>query len=174
MSEWKSAEPWSSVSRWGSAPCRETVTVAGGAPVVDTLNAGTSSTLSKDLLESVPTTRGYYLELATYTPAVAINGPPINSTIVVYGSNSDQNSYQIDGVDVSAPQSGIQWDYTSYNVIEALEVKAIGASAEYSGFQGGVINVVTKSGSNTFKGLASWYGVPSPWVGNNTPTETNP
>jgi outer membrane receptor protein involved in Fe transport len=152
----------------------ETVTVAGGAPVVDTLNAGTSSTLSKDLLESVPTTRTFYLELVTFTPAIVANGNPIFETINIYGSNSDQNSYQIDGVDVSTPGSGIQWDYTSYNVIEAVEVKAIGASAEYTGFQGGVVNVVTKSGSNTFRGLGAVYAVPTPFVGNNTPSERFP
>ena len=42
-----------------------------------------------------------------------------------------------------------------------LQVKSVGASAEQAGFQGGVVNLVLKSGSNTFKGSARYYGLVS-------------
>jgi outer membrane receptor protein involved in Fe transport len=58
--------------------------------------------------------------------------------------------------------------------MQEVQVKAIGASAEYHSFQGGVVNIVTKSGSNDFRGMGSFYVIPGKWVGNNTPNERFP
>ena len=54
------------------------------------------------------------------------------------------------------------------------ETKAVGASAEFHDFQGGVVNIVTKSGSNNYHGLGSFYIIPPGLVGNNTPNEQFP
>jgi outer membrane receptor protein involved in Fe transport len=59
-------------------------------------------------------------------------------------------------------------------MIQEVQVKAVGASAEYTGFQGGVINIVTKSGSNTLRGMGSFFMTPTSLVGNNTPNEQFP
>jgi hypothetical protein len=59
-------------------------------------------------------------------------------------------------------------------MIQEIEVKAIGAEAEFYGFQGGMINIVTKSGTNRLRGMGSFYTIPSALVGNNTPDETFP
>jgi outer membrane receptor protein involved in Fe transport len=58
--------------------------------------------------------------------------------------------------------------------MQEVQVKAIGASAEFHDFQGGVVNIVTKSGSNAFHGVGSFYAIPSGLVGNNTPNEQFP
>jgi outer membrane receptor protein involved in Fe transport len=53
-------------------------------------------------------------------------------------------------------------------------VKTTGASSEYFNFQGGVVNIVTKSGSNTLRGSWSGYNIPHATVANNTPAEPFP
>lgn len=58
--------------------------------------------------------------------------------------------------------------------MQEVQVKAIGASAEFHSFQGGVVNIITKSGANQLKGMVSGYVIPKPWVGNNTPNERFP
>src|SRR5260221_7708600 len=58
--------------------------------------------------------------------------------------------------------------------MQEVEVKTTGASAEYFNFQGGVVNIVTKSGSNTLRGVWSGYNIPHATVSNNTPAEPFP
>ncbi len=71
-----------------------------------------------------------------------------------YGSGgSSGNSYMIDGVDVSDPESGTIWLFANYNWIQEVQVIGLGASAEYGGFTGVASNSLFRSGSNKFHGL---------------------
>lgn len=80
-----------------------------------------------------------------------------SATFLLYGSSGDQNSYQNDGVEVAAPSGGTVWSFPNPDTIQEIQVVGVGASAEYSGFQGGVVNIVTKSGSNKLSGSASYF-----------------
>lgn len=153
----------------------QSVTVSGEAPVVDTVHAGYASNFNEQLLQNVPTTRTSWFDVVTAAPAVRSDPVSANSaTFLLYGSSSDQNSYQNDGVEVAAPSGGTVWSFPNPDTIQEVQVVGIGASAEYSGFQGGVVNVVTKSGSNTLKGTASYFYSGGGLVGNNTPDEEYP
>src|SRR5215212_3826057 len=68
------------------------------------------------------------------------------------GAGDAANNYQIDGVSVNHP--GIGGDFLSPSIdwIEALEVRGLGAGAESGEFQGAIINAVTKTGSNNWRG----------------------
>ena len=70
--------------------------------------------------------------------------------------------------------NGGVWDFPSPDIMQEVQVKAIGASAEFHSFQGGVVNIVTKSGSNQLRGMGSAYFIPGDWVANNTPNEQFP
>lgn len=152
----------------------QAVTVVGESPVVDTANAGFSTNFNRALLENIPTSRQSYFDVVTYAPAVKINQVPNDSRFIIFGSSSDQNQFQYDGVDISAVSNGGVWDFPSPDIMQEVQVKAIGASAEYHSFQGGVVNIVTKSGSNNFRGVGSFYVIPGAWVSNNTPNEQFP
>jgi outer membrane receptor protein involved in Fe transport len=152
----------------------QAVTVVGESPVVDATNAGFSTSFNRAILDNVPTARQSYFDVVTYAPAVKINAVPNDSRFIIFGSSSDQNQFQYDGVDISAVSNGGVWDFPSPDIMQEVQVNAIGASAEFHSFQGGVVNIVTKSGSNTFRGMASFYAIPGEWVGNNTPNEQFP
>jgi outer membrane receptor protein involved in Fe transport len=152
----------------------QSITVAGESPVVDALHAGVTSNFNKDWLQSVPTARQSYFDVVTYAPSVKINQVPNDSRFVIFGSSSDQNSFQYEGVEISAVSNGGVWDFPSPDMMQEVEVKAVGVSAEYANFQGGVVNIVLKSGSNQFHGIESAYVTPAAWVGNNTPKEQFP
>jgi len=152
----------------------QSITVTGESPVVDALNAGMTTNFNSELLQSVPTARQSYFDVVTFAPSVRINAVPNDSRFVIMGSSSDQNSFQYDGVDVSAVSNGGVWDFPSPDIMQEVEVKTTGASAEYFNFQGGVVNIVTKSGSNAYRGTAAIYNIPHAWVGNNTPNEQYP
>ena len=152
----------------------QAVTVTGEAPVVDAANAGFSTNFTQALLQNIPTARQSYFDVVTFAPAVRINQVPNDSRFIIFGSSSDQNQFQYDGVDISAVSNGGVWDFPSPDIMQEVQVKAIGASAEYHSFQGGVVNIVTKSGTNDFRGMLSAYVIPGDWVGNNTPNEQFP
>jgi len=128
----------------------QSITVTGESPVVDALHAGVTSNFNNDWLQSVPTARQSYFDVVTYAPSVKINQVPNDSRFVIFGSSSDQNSFQYEGVEISAVSNGGVWDFPSPDMMQEVEVKAVGVSAEYSNFQGGVINIVLKSGGNQF------------------------
>ena len=119
-------------------------------------------------------TRNSYFDILTSVPGVKASHASNISNFSVYGSNVEQNAFQMDGVDTSSVDEGGAWDYPNYDIIEELQVLGVGVSAEFSGFQGAMINIVTKSGSNELRGSASTYLV-SDWMqGNNTPDEEFP
>jgi outer membrane receptor protein involved in Fe transport len=152
----------------------QAVTVTGESPVVDATNAGFSTNFNRTMLDNIPTARQSYFDVVTYAPAVKINAVPNDSRFIIFGSSSDQNQFQYDGVDISAVSNGGVWDFPSPDIMQEVQVSAIGASAEFHSFQGGVVNIVTKSGTNTYRGMASAYVIPGNWVGNNTPDEQFP
>jgi hypothetical protein len=155
---------------------QETLTVTGQSPVVDTVHAGTSTNFNTQLLENSPTTRNQFFDALVYAPAVKSASQSIgaSSQFVIFGSQSSQNAFQYDGLDVSAPSFGGPYDWPNYDMMAELQVKSVGASAEQAGFQGGVVNLVLKSGSNTFKGSAAYYGQFQALYGNNTPDAQYP
>jgi len=152
----------------------QAVVVTGEAPVVDAANAGFSTNFTQALLQNIPTARQSYFDVVTFAPAVRINQVPNDSRFIIFGSSSDQNQFQYDGVDISAVSNGGVWDFPSPDIMQEVQVKAIGATAEFHSFQGGVVNIVTKSGSNLFRGMFSAFAIPGDWVGNNTPNERFP
>ena len=75
-----------------------------------------------------------------------------------YGAPSSyQNAYNLDGVDVSDPELGSQWVLPSMDWVQEVEVAGLGADAEYGGFTGAVVNLITKSGGNQFHGDVRAY-----------------
>lgn len=65
------------------------------------------------------------------------------------GAPGVTNDYQLDGVSMNHP--GLGGDFLSLSVdwIETLDIRGLGAGAEYGNFQGGIINAITKTGTNT-------------------------
>lgn len=67
-------------------------------------------------------------------------------------AGTQANSYQLDGVAINNPGIGGAFIQPSIRWIERLEVLGLGANAEQGNYQGGVVNVITKSGSNARHG----------------------
>ena len=68
------------------------------------------------------------------------------------GSSFQANNYRIDGLSANHPGMGGDLIEPNINWIERVEVRGLGAGAEYGGFQGGLIDIITKRGSNRFSG----------------------
>lgn len=89
----------------------ETVTVTGEAPVIDRTSSETTTVLSNEYLQNLPTGR--------FQPDVINLAPGINLDSAYGGGESSANAYQLDGVDVSDPEAGTPWSFVNYNIIES-------------------------------------------------------
>ncbi len=133
----------------------EALTVTGEHPLVDLSSAGTSTLYTAEFMEDLPTSRNFY-DLMQVAPGVS-KGTEDSDRTVAYGSNVQSNSWFIDGIETAAPETGSVWVSVNPDAIEEIQVTGIGASAEYGNMLGAALNVVTKSGGNSFKGGANIY-----------------
>ncbi|MCG6988212.1 MAG: TonB-dependent receptor [Gemmatimonadetes bacterium] len=69
------------------------------------------------------------------------------------GANFQADSYTMDGVSTNNPGMGGDAIQPNINWIDKVEVRGLGAGAEYGGFQGGLIDITTKRGTNDFQGF---------------------
>src|SRR5262249_45387488 len=77
------------------------------------------------------------------------------------GSNANDTSYMIDGMLTNHPSTGSSWAWHDLDAVEEVNLVALGASTEYQMAQGGVMNLVTKSGTNALRADGSYYWAPS-------------
>src|SRR5262245_41115290 len=134
----------------------EEVTVTGESPVVDTSSNQVSTTYDKDWVRNAPIRRFTFFDLINAAPGVN-QSISTSSRSTSLGSASDENSYQLDGTDFTAPFTGAAWPWPNTDAIEEIEVLSLGAPAEYGNMQGAVFNVVTRQGSNKFHGDGNFY-----------------
>ena len=68
------------------------------------------------------------------------------------GASAGENRYIIDGIETTNLQSGLSGKNVIVDFVEEVQVKSSGYTAEYGGATGGVINAITKSGTNAYHG----------------------
>jgi outer membrane receptor protein involved in Fe transport len=126
----------------------ESISVRAEKPVVDKTSAEVSPTFDPEMTDELPVPRQFQ-SLISMAPGVA-NDNDGNPNIG--GGTQNSNSYILDGVSATDPVTGTFGENFNFDSIDAVDVKLFAVSAEYGNFQGGVANVVTKSGSNEFTG----------------------
>ncbi|MGH9384969.1 MAG: TonB-dependent receptor [Vicinamibacterales bacterium] len=131
---------------------QETVTVTGESPVISVSTAQVSTAYNKEWVQNAPLRRFSYFDLIMSAPGISQTSQVGSTTSATsLGSSTNENSYHIDGTEISATP----WPNT--DAVEEVEVLQLGASAEYGNVQGAVFNIVTRQGSNTLHGDANYY-----------------
>jgi outer membrane receptor protein involved in Fe transport len=133
---------------------QEEVTVTGESPVVDVTTTARSTSIREEFIENLPKGRDF-TTLATQAPGANIEFK--TGGLSIDGASSSENKYVIDGIETNDPESGLSSQLLVTDMVDEVQVKSSGYEAEYAGAVGGVVNVVTKSGSNDFKGSAWSY-----------------
>ena len=143
------------------AAVQETITVTEESPLVDSRKSGVSTNFSTDYLKNTPVRRFSFFDFTKVAPGMSATNPTSgsNSRVSAFGSGVDENKYLMDGVDFTAPVSGAAWPWPDTDVIEEIEVVSLGASAEFGNSPGAVFNVVTRQGTNVFRGDVSYFGM---------------
>ena len=153
----------------------ETVNVVGATTVVDTTSTTTGAVIDSDMLQRIPIGRRVS-DTLYLAPGVSSSGSAGSANPSISGGSGLDNQYVVDGVNVTNQGYGALGSYsiifgslgnaTPFDFIKEVQVKTGGYEAEFGQSTGGVINVVTKSGSNNLRGSVFGYTRPN-WAEGN-------
>ncbi|MFM8534378.1 MAG: carboxypeptidase regulatory-like domain-containing protein, partial [Acidimicrobiia bacterium] len=137
---------------------QETVTVTGASPLVDTRETGTKATFDLETMQNIPSARDPWVMLER-TPGIIMDRANVGgnqsgqqSGYISRGASTGNNKWSIDGVDITdMAATGASPIYYDFDMLEEMQVTTGGADVTQQ--TGGVgINLVTKSGTDRFKG----------------------
>ncbi|HEY7290784.1 MAG TPA: TonB-dependent receptor [Vicinamibacterales bacterium] len=149
------------------ATLAETVTVSGDSPVVDTTSANVAVNLSEQLLQGTPGGRDIWALVEYKVPSLTITRPDVGGTsgglqgtYSARGTTSGQNSQYLNGINVGDPSAiGAAGYYYDFDAFDDIQVST--GAHDITVPTGGVfLNMVTKSGGNTWQGRTTfaWEG----------------
>jgi outer membrane receptor protein involved in Fe transport len=135
-----------------------TVTITAEPPVVETTRTSLATTIDQRSIDNLPINGRNFQDFATLSPGVIRD--PRGGDLSVGGQRGTFNSVQVDGVDnnntffgQALGRGGVRPPYQfSEESVQEFQVNQNGFSAEFGRAAGGLINVVTKSGTNAIHG----------------------
>jgi len=154
-----------------TASLRLTLQVAGtnssiivtSAPVLDVVTTSSTTTLTEQSIATTPVLGRKFEDLLTLTPGVSISQGPDGDEININGQRGTFNNISLDGGDYNngffGEQSGGQRAAVDITLeaVKEFQIVANGANAEFGRTGGGIVNVITKSGTNDFHGSLFHY-----------------
>ena len=138
------------------AAVAETVEVVGTAPLVDVYKTDSSLNVVPEQIQSLPVANRNFEQLAFVSPTVTrergayrfvTGGPVIGS-----GGNASQSTILVDGVDFTDPALGQAKTRFSQDAISEFRIINNRFDTEVGGSSGGALSIVTKNGTNDFRG----------------------
>ena len=129
----------------------EEVQVTAEAPLVDTRQSARATSIRAEQIDLLPKARDF-TSLVTQVPGA--NNETKLGGISIDGASAGENRFIVDGIETTNLRNGTSGKNVIADFIEEVQVKSSGYTAEYGGALGGVINAVTKSGTNNFRGTA--------------------
>ncbi len=139
-----------------------TTTIDVSATLIESGEPAPSTSIDRDTIFNLPINGRRFQEFATLTPTVQID--PERGTLSFAGQRGVNGNVVLDGADYNNPFfGGIRGGERAnlvptvpQSAVEQFEVVTTGYSAEYGRSSGGMLNVVTRSGTNEFHGNAFW------------------
>src|SRR5712664_2295083 len=156
----------------------ETITVEGGAPLVNTESATVSTVIDRTFVESLPLNGRSFQTLILLTPGVVVTPTAFDDQgqFSVNGQRADANYFTLDGVSANfgvtgyfplvqsgggalpaLSASGGTNSLVSVEAMQEFRVQTSSFAPEFGRTPGGQISIVTRSGTNQFHGTAFEY-----------------
>src|SRR5215210_1131049 len=145
----------------------ESVQVTAETPLVDVRQSARQTNIRAEQVELLPKGRDF-TTLVTQAPGA--NNEAKLGGLSIDGASAGENRYIIDGIETTNLQTGTSGKNVIADFVEEIQVKSSGYTAEFGGATGGVINVITKSGTNDFHGNVGLQYQGSRLSGGSSPT----
>jgi len=135
----------------------EQVTVVAEVPGIDVQKTVVSTVVSKEQIETLPINGRNFISFSVITPGVSTDQTPQQgasgtSGLTFAGQRARSNNITVDGLDNNDIVVGAVRATFSQEAVREFQVLTNSYSAEFGKASGGVVNIVTKSGTNTFAG----------------------
>ena len=145
---------------------KDALEVKAAPPLIDVSSVNSSTGINSSFLAQIPVGR-QLSDVMYLAPGVSSGGGTGVANPSISGASGLENQYVMDGVIVNEARYGSLGVYSSqygslgtgvtYELIDEIQVKTAGSDAEYGQSTGGLVNVITKSGSNAWHGSAFAY-----------------
>lgn len=144
-----------------------TVEISGDPPLIEADRSQQSTTVSERFIRDLPIDRRDYLTFTLLAPGVVDSNALADNTdfrvaqtpqsgISFYGNNGRGNSITVDGAEANDQGGGVRSNLTQ-EAVQEFQVNRSNYNAELGGASGGVINIVSKTGTNRVSGSAFAY-----------------
>jgi outer membrane receptor protein involved in Fe transport len=152
-----------------AASVEETITVTTEAPLIETTPA-IGTVVSEQQLETLPLNGRQFANVAVLAPgtSLAYNADPTKPgqlTIALNGGIGRNVNFTVDGGDNTDDTIGGALQNYNLDAVEEFKIQTAQYKAEYGRSSGGVLSVVTKTGTNEFHGSVYEYARRDDWNG---------
>ncbi|GGG65465.1 TonB-dependent receptor [Edaphobacter dinghuensis] len=129
---------------------QQTVTVNSDAPVLQAETSNIQTNIAGKTVVAMPLNTRNFVQLSTLAPGVEL--PPGTLLPRINGGRPRTNEYLFDGISALQPEPGQVAFFPILDDIQEFTVETDNVPAEFGRFNGGVVNVATRAGSNAFHG----------------------
>ena len=141
----------------------EKITVQAERPVVDTSNTSSKEVVDATYVNKLPLISRRYQQILTLFPGVSNDQGFTLAQFHVNGGRITQNGFRLDGANINDFVTGTFGLNVNQNSIERFEMNTSGFQPEYGEQSGGIANIITKSGTNSFELLYSGFARSDAW-----------
>jgi outer membrane receptor protein involved in Fe transport len=129
-----------------------TISVAANAlPAIDISSVQSTTVLTSEQMKSLPIARNQ-TSVALLAPGASRGDSAFGNLVSIGGASVAENSYYVNGFNVTNLYQSLTFAQVPFEAIDQQEVQSGGYGAEYGNSTGGVISVLTKRGTNEWKG----------------------
>ena len=136
------------------------VTINADLPTIEPTRTEISQTIDSSQIQSLPVSGRLFTDFALLTPGVATGRTSLGTTFTEFeitqisfgGMRSFSNEITVDGADFINANTGVQRATPPQESVQEFRVVNNSFGSEYGRALGGIVNVVTKSGTNTWRG----------------------
>jgi hypothetical protein len=161
------------------------VTVEGTVPLVETGEAKISGHIEEKQVTQLPLVGRNFMTLVVLTPGVTglpsgggqayaqatgdVFSAEYGVNMNANGQRAESNNFQVDNASVNgSPRGGVSNFSPSADAVQELRVSVNNFSAEYGRNSSASVNVITKSGTNSYHGTVGWYHTNNHLTGRNS------
>jgi hypothetical protein len=128
----------------------ESITVSGDAPPLQTESGSITQSIDREKVVQLPLNGRTFVQLATLSPGVTL--PPGTLLPRINGGRPRTNEYLFDGISALQPEPGQVVFLPIIDAIQEFNIQTNAVPAEFGRFNGGVVNLSTRTGFNGFHG----------------------
>ena len=148
------------------ASVSEEIQVTAESPIIDVKQNAATANIQAEIIDRIPKGRNF-TSILTSAPGT---NDEAKAGLAIDGATGSENRYIVDGQDTTNLRTGVSAKTVLTDFLSEVQVKSSGYNAEYRATTGGVVNAITKSGSNSYRGDIGSYFSDQKWAGDVRPS----